>query len=292
MMKSFTAMAVAPQPPHPFLSSTASLRWPLRNPATSMPPMHYRRPEEMTDLRMKSATESTTQQAQNNWMNNVPETISTIFNKDDTGFSQLQYDYTIPPLAILLLGHNYTDEAHSLVTPYSWPEEIYTSYGPVRYTTSDSGVVSVATYIHSLVHRKEGWNVGELGMVGWSNADYWGNAWRRPFMQHDDLQVYWKEPIAEIQTAIRNLTKDHPAGREWCSQHLPEILEMESNSELSWDPRGLHGLCAQVTKDDGENVNEDLLVFAEKAVEAELRVLLAQCVRLAGYDAACCSNKD
>ncbi|KAL9184747.1 hypothetical protein ACHAXT_012717 [Thalassiosira profunda] len=271
------AMAAAPPLPHLIISAAPSIRWPLRDLKRAMPPLHYLRPDEMTLLRTKV---SPGDGPQTQWMNDVPGTIASLFgdntNTVSDSSSQLRYDYTILSLSILLLGHGYTDECHSLVTPYSWPDEIHTSYGPVRYHTSDPGVVSTATYVHSLVHRKEGWNTGELGMVGWSNADYWGNAWRRPIVSQEELQKMWKEPIAEVQRAIRELVEDHSAGRDWCSENL------ELETETLWDPRALHRLCAQVTEESGANC-EELTVFAEKAVEAELRALLHHCIGCAGH---------
>jgi len=241
--------------------------------------------EELVELRTKSTGAGATPTAEGTqWMNNVPGTISSLFKSSDDQLPQIQYDYTILSLSVCLLGHGYVDEAHALVTPYSWPEEIYTSYGPVRYSNSDAGVVSVATYIHSLVHRREGWNIGELGMIGWANADYWGASWSRPYLQQADLQKQWKGPIAGVQSAIYDLATKNAAGMDWLTQNLPELAnENESNRELSWDPRALHRLCAQATKDDGETASDDLIDFAEKAVEAELHAILNHCVTLAGF---------
>jgi hypothetical protein len=77
-------------------------------------------------------------------MTDVPGTIDTLFNNKD--ISPIQYDYGILALSIILLGNQYTDEAHSLITPYSWPEEIHTSFGPVKYSTADAGVFAVLLF--------------------------------------------------------------------------------------------------------------------------------------------------
>mmetsp|Transcript_12424 Transcript_12424/g.26439 ORF Transcript_12424/g.26439 Transcript_12424/m.26439 type:complete len:142 (+) Transcript_12424:552-977(+) len=126
-------------------------------------------------------------------------------------------------------------------------------------------------------------------MVGWSNADYWGNAWSRPYMQQEKLQTIWSDTIMGIQDAIRNLAQEYPVGKEWCDQHLPELAKnTEVNSaSIAWDPRALHRLCAQVTR-DGDDADDNLVAFAEKAVEAELQFLLSHCMGLAGYSPLIC----
>lgn len=227
----------------------------------------------MSSLRKQTAISSFSKE----WMNNVPQAIDTYCNEE---MSPIQYDYGILSLAILLLGHQYTDEAHNLITPYSWPEEIHTSYGPVKYPTADEGVVSMATYIHSLVHRREGWNVGELGMVGWSNADYWGSAWARPFQSSEILRELWRGVMIEIQPSILQLAK-YPSPEQWCRVNLPELFLSVDEFVDAWDPRALHRLCALVTKDG--NSDSELMQFAQEACKVEMHALLMLCLEKAGY---------
>ena len=264
--------------PSLLMPSISTMNWSLQTPLSeSMPPLHYLNMQEMAQLRQEMTTST------HKWMENVPQTIDSLF-KSNSEMSPIQYDYAILSLSLLLLGNNCTDEAHNLVTPYSWPEEIHTSYGPVRYSTADAGVVNVASYIHSLVHRKEGWNVGEFGMIGWSNADYWGRAWARPFRSKDELHGLWRKPLIGIQHSMLILAKSSPDSEIWCKENIPELFLSENVFVDTWDPRGLHRLCAQVTK-EGDADNTNLLEFAERACTAEMNALLFFCLEKAGYAA-------
>ena len=265
-------------------SSIPSMAWPLRSPIESMPPLYYLTMDEMSKIRKKSSISTS---VNSEWMNDVHATITNKFSSGGD-ISQTQYDYTILSLSLLLLAHGHTDECHNLITPYSWPDHIHTSYGPVRYSDTDAGVVNVASYIHSLVHRKEGWNVGELGMVGWQNADYWGNVWARSIKgddaKSDELREVWRRTTREMQASILELTKHSPSGASWCHEYIPELFMEEDSFVDLWDPRGLHRLCAHVTKNNGAGSNDELVQFAEEAVKAEINALLQFCLDNAGYD--------
>ena len=54
-------------------------------------------------------------------------------------------------LALICLGHGWTDECHNLVTPLSYPDDISFAHGPSRYATAGPIVRTYATYVHSLV---------------------------------------------------------------------------------------------------------------------------------------------
>ena len=54
-------------------------------------------------------------------------------------------------LALILLGHGWTDECHNLCTPLSWPDDIHFAHGPSLYATVHPEVQTLATYVHSLV---------------------------------------------------------------------------------------------------------------------------------------------
>lgn len=281
-------MAMPSNSPRPLPSvlshSISTTDWTLTRPLSqSMPPLNYMNMQEMSSLRKRDACINPA----NEWMADVPRAIDTFFNNN--GMSPVQYDYGILALSIILLGNQYTDEAHNLITPYSWPEEIHTSFGPVKYSTADAGVVSVATYIHSMVHRREGWNIGELGMVGWDNANYWGGAWSRPFRSSDALRELWKEPLYEIQQSMLELTSSGSV-KKWCEENLPELFMNKNDFVDLWDPRGLHRLCAHVTKDDC--VNNDLLEFSQETCRIEMNALLSLCVDKAGYALPTSENSD
>jgi hypothetical protein len=95
------------------------------------------------------------------------------------------FEVRILHMSILLLGHGYTDECHNLVTPLSWRDDIHFASGPSIYDQVSPAVKSFATYTHSLVHRKEAFYVGEFGMVGFQNANFWSNTvWQCEQQQH------------------------------------------------------------------------------------------------------------
>jgi hypothetical protein len=131
-----------------------------------------------------------------------------------------------------------------------------------------------------MVHRREGWNIGELGMAGWDNANYWGGAWSRPFRSSDTLRKLWKEPLYTMQQSMLELT-NNASVNEWCKENLPELFMSAEDIVDLWDPRGLHRLCVHVTKEEG--VNNELFKFAQDACKVEMNTLLSLCIDKAGY---------
>eukprot|EP00164_Ancoracysta_twista_P012794 GFYU01020182.1.p1 GENE.GFYU01020182.1~~GFYU01020182.1.p1 ORF type:complete len:239 (+),score=43.04 GFYU01020182.1:159-875(+) len=71
---------------------------------------------------------------------------------------------------LLYLACNGLDEAHNIITPYSWPSK--TPFGGDPIHCEDGAMAATACYIHGMVHRREGQNIGEFG-TGWNNAGYW-----------------------------------------------------------------------------------------------------------------------
>jgi len=67
------------------------------------------------------------------------------------------------------------DESHDLITPLSWNEDIYFG-GPSMVAQADASIIAVASYVHALIHRREGFALGENAMIGYQNAHYWANA--------------------------------------------------------------------------------------------------------------------
>ena len=176
-------------------------------------------------------------------------------------------------MALLFLGHGLTDEAHDIVTPLSWPDDTHFGYGPSIYSQVSPSAKSYATYVHCLVHRREAFNVGEFGMIGFSNANYWSNAvLNSPGVDSLPHQDLWKE--------IGQLTRENdsiPGVKEWCQNH--GFLQQSDDSTF-FESRAVHELCATVLKGN----NPELQDFAERVAETEVRVLLAHALQNAGYD--------
>jgi hypothetical protein len=206
-------------------------------------------------------------------------------------------------IALLLLGHGYTDEAHCLVSPLSWPRETHFGYGPpVAFCLEDTndtddddqGInLAAASYAHALVHRREGPNPSEFGRTGFQNADYWTGV--RSGGGEETL------PVLAVQAAVQACAVKHgPLAVEWCTE--------AADNSVDWEPRFLHSLCAEVvessatvnastgtTGTSGEasaapSVAEIHVLghFAQDAAAAELKVLLGHTLQLAGYDASQC----
>ena len=83
--------------------------------------------------------------------------------------------------ALILLGHGYADEAHNLVGPLSFPEELpYFHVRPGPPVSLPSDAQAAASLVHCLVHRREGPHVGEFGRTGFQNANFWVGAVLQP----------------------------------------------------------------------------------------------------------------
>lgn len=152
-------------------------------------------------------------------------------------------------LALLYLSCGGLDEAHDIVLPYSWPE--YTCMGgkPVL----DSPASQESEYCHALVHRQEGEHVGELGMLGWSNACFWFSKTGR----HQLFPSIKKNAIAIVK------------------EHYPDnmnYVEMLGGQNKDWDPDVFTELCQKATAGDKKLVN-----FCEKVINMEWKTLLDHC---------------
>jgi hypothetical protein len=92
----------------------------------------------------------------------IPGTIEQLFPRrlgipaaggnDDQDDDDQRYYFGLISMALILLGHGYTDECHNLITPLSWPDDIHFAYGPSVYTQVSPAVRSYATYVHCLVY--------------------------------------------------------------------------------------------------------------------------------------------
>ena len=165
--------------PPPFFSSSilSSIQWPL---SSNCPPLYYQSLEDLKELRSKEKKQPSGpnhSRLLDPYVDNIPALIEEYFPSIQQHQQQEEEDYFgLLSLALVLLGHGYTDECHNLITPLSWPQDIHFAYKPSIYNQVSNNIKLYATYIHSLVHRREGFNVGEFSMVGFQNANYWSNA--------------------------------------------------------------------------------------------------------------------
>lgn len=173
-------------------------------------------------------------------------------------------------LALILLGHDLTDECHNLITPLSWPDDIHFAHGSSLYSKASIEVQAFSSYVHSLVHRKEAFHHGEFGMMGFNNANYWSDAAARSTGSN-------VLPHAQLQQQVRALSLQHSdsaAVQEWCRK-------MVNSDDIFFDGRPVHQLCAAVLL---QNPKDPILQnFAEQVAESEIRILLSHALRKAGF---------
>jgi len=195
----------------------------------------------------------------------IPAAIATLTANAESENDET-YHFGLISLSLLLIGHGLTDECHNLVTPLSWPDDIHFAHGPSVYHQATPAVQAYASYVHCLVHRNEAFHVGEFGMMGFQNANYWSNAAHRSSAAHE-------LPFSAMRQAVSALCQDK--NDKWCERLLP--------ADGSWDSRPVHQLCATVLRDP---TNDRLRMFAEDVVKAEIRCLLQETLRRAGFQAS------
>ena len=153
-----------------------SIAWEL-NPASCPPPMYYQSLEDLASIR--SSNSGSNKNDNNNILadlgvlDHISELSSVSGRQQQSEEEHQKFYFGRIALALLLLGHGYTDECHNLVTPLSWHQDISFAHGPSLFNSVTPSVRAFASYTHSLVHRKEAFNVGEFGFVGFDNAEFW-----------------------------------------------------------------------------------------------------------------------
>jgi hypothetical protein len=194
------------------------------------------------------------------------------------------------------------------VTRLSWHEATHFA-GPPVVPKVPSRVEAVATYAHSLLHRWEGSNVGELNMPGYSNAPYWGRA--SLSRSYDDAL---RAAFRRIRQAMGLMLSDfHPSddgsrslateqrrlsdaakecGHEWFRDWIVKDMQDESG----WEPRPLTDLCRHMEQKNKlgstmpqqyPNWNSGALAeFCAWACRLECLVLMDHCWNEAGYQSA------
>ena len=204
------------------------------------------------------------------FLSNLPQSLENVFQLASE--NEERHHFGLISMALLFLGHGLTDEAHDIVTPLSWPEDTHFGYGPSVYSQVSLPARSYATYVHCLVHRREAFNVGEFGMVGFSNANYWSNAvLKSPGV--DSL------PHADLLNQVGQLARQWestPGVADWCQQH--GLLKAEGKP--FFESRAVHELCANVLSGKSPELQD----FAERVAETEVRILLGHALQHAGYE--------
>lgn len=187
--------------------------------------------------------------------------------------------FLLVAIALVLIGNGYTDEAHCLVAPLSYPQELSFGYDPSRnsvYSSVSEEARAYASYVHSLVHRREGPNIGEFQQTGFENARYWSSiVIRSPGV--DSL------PGVELREAILKLAETcsrSQSVKEWIACH--KLAAKDPTDETYFEARPLHELCETVLHQGGSDVA--LKDFCQQAVELEVRILLTRALQKSGFE--------
>lgn len=247
--------------PPTIAQAISDMQMPLSN--DSYIPMYYKSLPDMVAIRADAPDMP-------DFVRDVVATIATIAG--DFPPNSVQEYLARCATALILLGHGGTDEAHDLVSPLSWPNELPFAYGPPVAVPEQ--VLTLASYVHALVHRREGPFESEFGMTGFSNADYWaGSALRSP----EGAEAL---PLEEIRASILNLSSStDPTVQQWVQQHVAG----EEHAFPVWDPRVLNELCSTLQA-QGAAQPKALRNFAEQAVLSEIKILLKHTLKAIGYE--------
>jgi hypothetical protein len=258
-----TMVAVSSTLPSVFASAIHTIEWPLG--PKSSPPLHFASLEELKGLRKPTGGSPL-----DDLVINVPEAVESWLPLVD-GDSERRH-FGLISTALLLIGHGYTDECHNLVTPLSWPDDIHFAYGPSQYSQVSPAARAYASYTHCLVHRREAFNIGEFGMMGFANGNFWSNAVKAS----PGVDML---PHQELHASVQELSQEFEGNTQvqaWCQDHgfVP------GTDDSFFESRAVHQLCATVLQGPS---NTELKKFAEKVAASEVRILLLHALRRAGY---------
>lgn len=202
--------------------------------------------------------------------------------------------------SLILLGHGYVDHAHDLVGPLSYHSDLPYFHGPSLNTLGEDVQAVVASYVHMLVHRIEGFHDSEFGQTGWDNSQFWAGATMRMVgISDEDDDADGSDDILgslvkTVRQRVEQLVSEHgPSAEEWFHREI--VSSVFSYEE--WDPRPLTFLCQSVlaTKNNSTEEGHDrqqqqqhhnhhpLRQFAEQASLTELQVLLEYALGKLGY---------
>lgn len=118
-------------------------------------------------------------------------------------------------------------------------------------------------YAHSLVHKLEGTNRGELGLTGYSNCAYWiGQMGTSNFPTYDDLAQYaWAVGINQF------------ASNQVVRSFVNNDLGSSGENHGEWDPNRFLTLCVNSAKAVNEEESE-VVAFCEGVVRNEWELLV------------------
>eukprot|EP00594_Rhizosolenia_setigera_P002675 CAMPEP_0178953748 /NCGR_PEP_ID=MMETSP0789-20121207/8592_1 /TAXON_ID=3005 /ORGANISM="Rhizosolenia setigera, Strain CCMP 1694" /LENGTH=135 /DNA_ID=CAMNT_0020635043 /DNA_START=933 /DNA_END=1337 /DNA_ORIENTATION=- len=126
-------------------------------------------------------------------------------------------------------------------------------------------IISTASYIHSLIHRREGFAMGEYSMVGYQNANYWGNVASSKNSLSNNKN---KLPYGKVRREILRISQDFGVEAECsCQEHILSV-----DDDQYWEEAQIE----QQEQKEGNNNNKDLQQnqrqnrlkeFAERAAE-------------------------
>jgi hypothetical protein len=157
-------------PPAALLDAISGIAWPLD--PTMTPPLYYESMEQMKAIRASSVSStaqgtttstSSTSTSLLEFLQDIPGTVEKFspwhqrcngdkVRQEEEDEDEERYYFGLISLALVLLGHGYTDECHNLITPLSWPDDIHFAYTPSVYAKVTPAARSYATYVHSLVY--------------------------------------------------------------------------------------------------------------------------------------------
>ena len=184
-----------------------------------------------------------------------------------------QYQWARIATALLLLGHGYTDEAHNLLGPLSFPEALPYYDGPPVPAASPA-IEACAAVGHAAVHRQEAQGTSEFGLTGHANAAFWAGS---------ALRCGGEEtlPLADIRRGMQHLAACHgAAATTWLQQAL-----QQTSWGLEWDPRPLTALCEEIALAEiSQQQQHPLYHFCEQACTWELRVLINHALAHLGFE--------
>jgi hypothetical protein len=222
-------------------------------------------------------------------LEHLPESLAAASNQQQDAESS---HFGRISLALLLLGHGFTDECHNLVTPLSWHQDTDFAHGPSVYASASPCVRAYASYTHSLVHRKESFHVGEFGMVGMDNAHFWSGMVGDSGPEGVERLPHaeWTQAITDLAAGNLNMDKTiatNPRVQAWCREHglVANAVDAENSIQNYFDSRAMHQLCNSVLQTEPSRLDPQLKMFAEEAVRLEVQILLKSALNLAGVKA-------
>jgi len=162
--------------------------------------------------------------------------------------------------AMLYFACGGMDESHNIVLPHSWPptesdeEERMTLYISGRPPIQGSPAIKESEYCHSLIHRKEGELIGELGNQGFNNCKFW----------------FGKTGYHPLYNVVKNEALKMPK-----TQHKIVNEFLDQLSENDWNPDVFTDLCASALKTKNEDM--ELYEFCSDLSGKEWKILMNYC---------------